>query len=49
MLAVNSDQVQVELSSPLGLSIFQDDLEMGCLLVSLEGDLVVVISKFHDL
>lgn len=38
MLAVNSDEVKVELGLALVLGILEDDLQVSGLLVSLEGD-----------
>lgn len=49
MLAVDGDQVQVELSGALVLGVFKDDLEVSGFVVSLEGDGVVVVSELHDL
>ncbi len=48
MLAVNSDEVKVELSLALILGILEDDLEVSGLLVCLEGDSVRVVWKLHD-
>lgn len=48
MLAVDCDQVQVELSGSLSLWVFKDDLEMGCFMISLKSDLIIVISELHD-
>jgi hypothetical protein len=38
VLAVNSDQVQVELSLALVLRVLEDDLQVSGLLVGLQGD-----------
>lgn len=48
MLAIDGDQVQVELGSSLSLGVFEDDLQVGSFLVSLESDLVAVVSELHD-
>ena len=49
MFAVDCDQVEVELGGSLGLCVLEDDLEVGCLLVGLEGKLVSVVGQLHDL
>jgi hypothetical protein len=43
MLAVNGDEVKVELSLALILSVLENDLEVSGLLVCLEGDSIRVV------
>jgi len=49
MLAVDGDQVEVELSLELILGVLEDDLQVSGLLVSLEGDSVRVVRQLHHL
>lgn len=49
MLAVNGDQVQVELSVSHGLGVLKDDSQVRSFLISLEGNGVVVVCQSHDL
>lgn len=49
VLAIDGDQVEVELGSPLALGVLEDDLEMGRVLVGGESDSVGVVSELHDL
>lgn len=48
MLAIDGNQVQVELGSSLSLGVLEDDLQVGGFLVCLESDLVAVVSELHD-
>ena len=49
MLTVNGDEVQVELSVSQSLGVLKDDSQGRSFLISLEGDSVIVVCKFHDL
>jgi hypothetical protein len=43
VLAVESDEVEVELSGSLALGILKDNSEVRSILISLEGNGVVVV------
>ena len=49
MLTVDSDEVETELSCPLGLGVLKHDPEMSCLLLCGECNGVRVVSQLHDL
>ena len=44
MLAVEGNQVKIEGGSPFILGVFESNLKVGSILVSLKGDCVIVIS-----
>ena len=49
MLAIDGDQVQIELCGPLSLWVLKDDLEVSCLLICLKSDLVIIVCQLHNL
>ena len=48
MLTIDCDEVEVEFSGSLSFSILKDDLEMGCFLVSLKSNAIIIICKLHN-
>jgi hypothetical protein len=48
MFTVEGDQVKVEGGSPLVFGVLKSDLEVGRILIGLQGDRVVIVGQLHD-